>query len=93
MCRELLQKRRNDHKLTFFFKMYNHLAPGYLSSVIPQHVNDISHYNLRNSDNIQNTLAKISQYNNSFIPSTQRDWNNWQVEAKHANTLGAFKYF
>ena len=27
ICWESLQKRRNDHKLTLFFKMYNHLAP------------------------------------------------------------------
>ena len=47
---ESLQKRRNDHKLNLFFKMYNHLAPEYLSSLIPQEVNEIAHYNLRNSN-------------------------------------------
>ena len=26
-CWESLQKWRNDHKLTLFFKVYNHLAP------------------------------------------------------------------
>ena len=93
ICWESLQKRRNDHKLTLFFKMYNHLAPAYLSSLIPQQVNDISRYNLRNSNNIQTIRAKTNQYNNSFLPSTIRDWNNLPVEAKQANTLSSFKYF
>ena len=73
--------------------MYNHLAPEYLSSFIPQQVNDTSHYNLRNSHNIQTIRAKISQYNNSFLPSILRDWNNLPIEAKQANALGSFKYF
>ena len=93
ICWESLQKRRNDHKLTLFFKMYNHLAPAYLSSLIPQQVNDISCYNLRNSNNIQTLRAKTNQYNNSFLPSTIRDWNNLPVEAKQAKTLSSFKYF
>ena len=66
ICWESLQKRRHDHKRTLFYKIYNHLAPEYLSSLIPQQVNDISRYNLRNSHNIQTIRAKTNQYNNSF---------------------------
>ena len=61
----LIQKRRNDHKLILFFKMYNHLAPVYLSSLIPQKVNDISCYNLLNSNNIQ--TYELKQIN-AIIP-------------------------
>ena len=93
ICWESLQKRRNDHKLTLFFKMYNHLAPEYLSSLIPQQVNDISRYNLRNSNNIQTIRAKTNQYNNSFLPSVLRDWNTLPAETKQLNTLSSFKYF
>ena len=71
-CWESLQKRRNDHKLTLFFKMYNHLAPVYLSSLIPQQVNDISRYNLRNSNNIQTIRAKTNQYNFLFTLHNKR---------------------
>ena len=46
-----LQKRRNDYKWTSFFKMYNYSAP----ALVPQQVNDISGYNLRNSDNLDHT--------------------------------------
>ena len=73
--------------------MFNHLAPAYLSSLIPQQVNDISRHYLRNSNNIQTIRAKTNQYNNSFLPSTIRDWNNLPVEAKQANTVSSFKYF
>ena len=71
--------------------MYNHLAPEYLYSLIPQQVNDISRYNIRNSDNIQTIRAKTNQYHNSFLPFTLRDWNSLPFETKQANTLGAFK--
>ena len=90
---ESLQKRCNDHQLTFFFKMYNHLAPEYLSSLIPQQVNDISRYNLRNSDNIQTIRAKTNQYDNSFLPSVLRDLNTLPAETKQLNTLSSFNYF
>ena len=46
MCWESGLKRRNDDKLTLFFKMYNHLASEYLSSLIPQQVIDISRYTI-----------------------------------------------
>ena len=87
ICGESLQKRRNDHKLTLFFKMYNHLTPEYLSSLIPQQVNEIAHYNLRNSNNIQTIRAKTNQYNNSFLPSVFRNSNTLPAEAKQLNTL------
>ena len=73
--------------------MYNHLAPEYLSSLIPQQVNDISRYNLRISNNIQTIRAKTNQYNNSFLPSVLRDWNTLPAETKQLNTLSSFKYF
>ena len=37
-----LEKRRNDHKLSLFFKMMNSLAPLYLSSLIPPTANSLS---------------------------------------------------
>ena len=92
ICWESLQKRRDDHKLTLFFKMYNHLTPRYLSSLIPPQVNEISRYNLRNSDHIQTIRANSKQYYNSFLPSTLRNWNNLPSETKRANTLNSFKF-
>ena len=43
---ESLQERRTKHKLNLFFKMRHDLVPGYLSSLVPPSVREISRYNL-----------------------------------------------
>ena len=73
--------------------MYNNLAPEYLSSLIPQQVNNIARYKLRNSNNIHTIRAKTKQYNNSLLPSVLRDWNTLPAAAKQLNTLSALNYF
>ena len=93
VCWESLHKRRQDHKLTLFYKMLNNLAPIYLSSLIPQQVSHISQYNLRNSGDIQTIRAKTNQFYNSFLPSTLREWNNLPSEARQCTTLNSFKHF
>ena len=42
--------RRRKHKLVMFYKMINGLCPDYLTEMVPERVNQISAYNLRNSD-------------------------------------------
>ena len=79
-----------------FEKLYSYILDLYFSSfilLIPQQVNDISRYNLRNSNNIQTIRAKTNQYNNSFLLSVVRDWNTLPAETKQLNTLSSFKYF
>ena len=39
---QTLHRRRQDHKITFFYKTFYQLTPIYLSSLIPQQVNAIS---------------------------------------------------
>ena len=73
--------------------MFNQLTPVYLSSLIPQKVNAISHHNLRNSNDIHSIRSNTSLYHNSFLPSTLRQWNNLPVEARQLNTLSSFKTF
>ena len=50
---ESLERRRQTHRLTLFFKMFSHLTPLYLSSLIPPSVSYMSRYNLRNSNQLQ----------------------------------------
>ena len=73
--------------------MYNNISPGYLSSLIPQQVDAISRYNLRNSNDLQTIRAKTSLYYNSFLPSTLRQWNNLSIETRQLNSLNSFKCF
>ena len=66
---ETLQKRRLNRKPILFYKMYNNLTPDYLSSLVPSSVNEVSHYNLRNANDVQTNNARTSLYFNSFLPS------------------------
>lgn len=88
-----LEKRRKDHKLTLFYKMQTNMTPSYLSLLVPQTISSISHYNLRNADNLQTINARTAQYANSFLPSTVRDWNNLPAEAAQSDSLTTFKNY
>ena len=77
-----LQKSRNDHKLSLFFKMKNNLTPPYLSSLVPQTVGQTTRYSLRNSNDLQTIQSRTTLYSNSFLPSTFRDWNNLTPEVR-----------
>ncbi|MCG8096458.1 MAG: endonuclease/exonuclease/phosphatase family protein, partial [Candidatus Thiodiazotropha endolucinida] len=92
VCWDTLQQRRHKHKLILFYKMFNNLAPTYLSSLLPRQVSTVSRYNLRNSNDLQTIRTKTSLYHNSFLPSTLREWNNLPVEVRQLPTLNSFKY-
>ena len=64
-----------------------------MSSLIPQTVNSISHYNLRNANDLQTINARKTLYYNSFLPFTIRAWNDLPLEAKQLESVNAFKYF
>ena len=88
---ETLKQRRNNHKLSLFYKMMNSLAPTYLTSLVPQPVSNLSRFNLRNFNDLQFTNARTNQYYNSFLPSTVRAWNNLPVEIKQSASVQCFK--
>ena len=88
-----LQKRRNDHKLSLFFKMKNNLTPLYLSSLVPQTVGQTTRYSLRNSNDLQTIQSRTTLYSNSFLPSTIRDWNNLTQEVRQIDSVNTFKQF
>lgn len=93
VCWESLDKRRQDHKLFLFYKMCNNLVPNYLSSLVPPQVSTLSHYNLRNSSNLQVIKTNTNIFYNSFIPSATRAWNNLLPESRNLPTLNSFKQF
>ncbi|MES9992837.1 MAG: reverse transcriptase domain-containing protein, partial [Candidatus Thiodiazotropha sp.] len=88
-----LEQRRKNHKLTLFYKMMHNLTPLYLSTLVPQSVSNISHYNLRNSNDLQTIDARTTLYYNSFLPSTVRAWNDVQDEGKQCESVNSFKSF
>ena len=87
-----LSERRKLHKLFFFYKMQNGLAPDYLVDLVPPRVGNETPYSLRNADNYQQVHANSRLYFDSFLPSTIREWNNLPADVKSAQTLTSFKY-
>ena len=81
---ESLEKRRRNHKLTLFYKMYTNLTPLYLS--------DLVQYNLRNSHALQTVDARSNNYYYSFLPSTVREWNNLPSDITQTESVAAFKH-
>ena len=93
MCWESLECRRNNHKLTLFYKMVHNITPLYLSSLIPQSANTISRYNLRNSNDLQTIDARTNQFYMSFLPSSVRAWTNLSVDVQQCDSVASFKRF
>ena len=71
--------------------MSNGFSPSYLSSLVPSSVNNISAYNLRNSNDIQTIFSRTTQYFNSFLPSVIREWNDLSLDIKVSASVSSFK--
>ena len=88
---ETLQKRRTKHKLCQLYKMINGLTPAYLQHLIPERVQQLSRYSLRNSQNFSLPVSRTVTYSTSFLPSTIRDWNSLSTDLKNAVSIASFK--
>ena len=88
-----LEKRRENHKLVMFYKMYNDLTPSYLSSLVPQSINTLSQYSLRNADSLQSIHARTNLYFQSFLPSVVRKWYDLPDEAERFSSVTSFKNY
>ena len=88
---QTLQKRRNNHKLFQLFKILNGLTPQYLQSLIPQLVQNISRYQLRNMNNFNVPPARTATNAISFLPSTLRIWNSLDLIVRYSPALNSFK--
>ena len=88
-----LDDRRRKHKLTLFYNMKSNLCPGYLSSLIPPTVGNISCYNLRNANDLQTIKTSSVLYYEVFLPSSVRAWNSLPSEVRQLESLNTFKHF
>ena len=88
---EKLSVRREVKKLTLFHKIVNLQSPDYLSELIPPSVNEVSHYNLRNSQNITIPLIHLSIYQQSYFPSTIKLWNSIDLNVRQIPSFCCFK--
>ena len=90
---EELYSRRKKHKLVLFYKMVNNIAPLYLSSLVPPLVQSVSHYSLRNANDLQSVNSRTTQYFISFLPSVIRDWNSLPCADRNVKTIDSFKRY
>ena len=88
---ETLDVRRRKHKLVLFYKMYNDIAPSYLSSLVPRPDQNASCYSLRNANNIRTIQSRTNQYYNSFFPAAIREWNDLPCSDRIVDTVDDFK--
>ena len=84
------EARRMKHRLSLLYKMFNNLSPEYLSSLIPPTVINISRYNLRNAHNIQTIDSRTTQYLNSFLSSSIREWNSLSLDLSNSDSIIIF---
>jgi hypothetical protein len=86
-----LAKRRENHKLSLFYKIINRRAPSYLIDLLPQEVGNRTGYALRNRGNLDVQLTRINCLSYSFFPSTTRLWNNLDQTLKDKPSVQSFK--
>ena len=64
-----LAKRRQFQKMCFMYKCSNSLVPDYISDIIPPLVGEVTHYSLRNRQNLANVYTRTEDSRRSCIPS------------------------
>jgi len=90
-CWESLEERRKTQKLCFMYKVNNNLTPSYINDLIPPNVDEMSDYNLRNSQNISTPLTRTTQFQKSCIPSAIKLWNSTDITKRQCPTFSTFK--
>jgi hypothetical protein len=88
---ERLSKRRRFHRASMLHKIEHGLAPNYLQDLMPDRVQARTRYNLRNTQDRDIPLARISSYSNSFFPAATRHWNELKATTKRSPTSNSFK--
>ena len=88
---EKLRVRREVKKLTLFYKIVNNEAPDYLHDLIPPTLSETNNYNLRNSQNINLPLSRLSVYQRSYISATIQLWNSLDLNTRQIPTFSTFK--
>ena len=86
-----MQERRTRRKLQLFYNIQNNNAPGYLSNLIPPTIQSTTVYQLSNGGDIIIPFCRLSITNDSYIPSTIRQWNNLDLSIRNVGSMPHFK--
>lgn len=88
---ETLAERRERRKIQMFYNIQNNNVPEYLSNLIPQKIQSMTVYPLRNGNDIIIPFCRLALTNDSFIPSTIRLWNNLDDSTRDVESINKFK--
>jgi hypothetical protein len=90
---DTLVERRKKHKLIQCHKMLNGLAPPYLENLLTQHAQNERRLSLRNTSDIPPPFCRTTLYQNSFLPSVIRDWNDIPSHVRENCDVNTLKRF
>ena len=88
---ESLSSRRKLHLLSQFYKVVKHLAPYYLSELLPKLSSERTHYRLRSRENFTQFSCRTSHFQKSFFPSAITGWNSLDLDVRNSVSLPTFK--
>ena len=85
---ESLQNRQWYRKLSFLYKIIANQSPSYLFKMIPR---KNTSYPTRRSDNIPLLGRKDNFFQNSYFPSSVKEWNKLDIDILKSDSLSIFK--
>ena len=83
-----LQNRRWYRKLSFLYKVIANQSPSYLFKMIPK--KNMSRPT-RGSDNIPLLGTKHNFFQNSYFPSSIKEWNRLDIDIRKSDSISIFK--
>ena len=86
-----LSNRRLYQKLLIMYKIKNGMVPEYLSSLFPRTMDNPVPYNLRNNDDFITYPCRTALFENSFVPSGIKAWNNLPAQIRNSPSISCFK--
>ena len=84
-------ERRDRKNLIIFYKIYHGYTPDYLRNLLPETIRQVTHYDLRNRNNLNLLRTNTSLFQNSYIPSISKVWNDLSENIKYIGSLSDFK--
>jgi hypothetical protein len=84
---------RNNHTLIKFHEIFHKDAPDYLNSLVPPQIYEAHQYNTRRSNNTVYLNCTTFYYQNSFLPSSIKLWNNISNDIRLKSSTYCFKRF
>lgn len=81
----------NDTMLSLMYKIKHQSCPPNLTSLLPPETQEVSHYDLRNKNNITIPLNRLECYKRSFFPHVVSLWNKLPLTSRNLPSYDCFK--